>query len=321
MSGDHYVARTYLKHFSDSGLGGMLHGYGKRSGKRFECWPADVCKTWNDDLNTEFLSEPNLLGDYRQIFEPEWNRALAAILSNRFNDADKFVIAGYFACLKTCTPTWKRVGGQTYVHVMTSILREKIRHQKASGKVDQQLVDGLAMIEKGHLLLEVDPQWIKAQATVALLNYAWQFYNQDWTIQECPAGCHFITSDNPAVQMTPEIGHVAVHYLPLNSSFCLRLQYSRRVSDLGNDAARYVRRPPLGQIRYRTASEETVAHINKLVCMGADELIFASRKTDDVGALVTENSTYKLVSEFIQIHREAEDSVVDGFMIKFRKSQ
>ena len=57
---DHYIAQTYLKHFGDGSKGGMLNAYRKSDGAAFACWPKDVCREWDGDINP-LLSEPGLL--------------------------------------------------------------------------------------------------------------------------------------------------------------------------------------------------------------------------------------------------------------------
>jgi hypothetical protein len=70
MAEDHYVARAYLKHFCDPNLRGMLHGYRKPSGDTFPCWPKDVCREWDGDINPT-LKEPGLLGEsFHHIGQP-----------------------------------------------------------------------------------------------------------------------------------------------------------------------------------------------------------------------------------------------------------
>jgi hypothetical protein len=86
----------------------MLRGYGKRSGKEFPCAPKDICHEWDCDVNPYFKENPRLLGDYRMIFEPQWNPALAAVRAERMSSEDKFVLSGYWALLLICTPTWHR---------------------------------------------------------------------------------------------------------------------------------------------------------------------------------------------------------------------
>jgi hypothetical protein len=69
MSNDHFVAQTYLKHFGDASRGDIMYAYRKSNGDEFPCHPRAVCHEWDGDLNP-LLAPPQLLGDYRKLFEP-----------------------------------------------------------------------------------------------------------------------------------------------------------------------------------------------------------------------------------------------------------
>jgi hypothetical protein len=76
VSQHHFVAQTCLKHFGDATRDGMLHAYRKRDGQSFSCWPKDVCREWEGDLN-KLLERNELLGDFRRSAEPYWNPSAA----------------------------------------------------------------------------------------------------------------------------------------------------------------------------------------------------------------------------------------------------
>ncbi len=107
MAQDHYVAQTYLKHFT--GPTGMLHAYRKSDGRSFQCRPKDVCREADGDVIPDFLSEPEYLGEFRGAFEPLWNGSVAALESRSGDMRDKLHMAGYWANLLVCTPAWRRV--------------------------------------------------------------------------------------------------------------------------------------------------------------------------------------------------------------------
>ncbi|MGX1322563.1 hypothetical protein AB7M17_006016 [Bradyrhizobium sp. USDA 377] len=77
MPDDHYVARTYLKHFA--GDSGKLRAYRKSDGKTFPCASKDICKELDGDTIPEFITDEKLLGKYRAIFEGAWNPAVEAL--------------------------------------------------------------------------------------------------------------------------------------------------------------------------------------------------------------------------------------------------
>jgi hypothetical protein len=215
MSEDHYVARTYLKHFGDQKRGGMLHGYQKPEGQSFPCWPKDVCREWDGD-NNPTLKQPGLLGDFRALFELHWNPAIAKILSGKLGALDKWAVAGYMANLMACVPAWHRASLEAETGMAAPLVREKLRAQKrrgaAIGETQEQL---LALLENGKRL-PLDPDKSKARAVQDLVDYAWQAYNVDWFILRNPSGQPFITSDNPfAYGWSGRLGEPVSRYLPL----------------------------------------------------------------------------------------------------------
>ena len=71
MANDHFIAQTYLRNFGDGSNGGMLHGYRKSDGTQFPCWPKDVCREWDGDLNPSWLTgREHLLGQFRKMVLP-----------------------------------------------------------------------------------------------------------------------------------------------------------------------------------------------------------------------------------------------------------
>jgi hypothetical protein len=70
----------------------MLHAYRKPDGGYFRCWPRDVCHEWDGDVNP-ILKKPDLLGDYRSIFERFLNPSVASILPGTVSAQDKFIVS------------------------------------------------------------------------------------------------------------------------------------------------------------------------------------------------------------------------------------
>jgi hypothetical protein len=116
MPQDHYVAQTYLEAFVDPKTD-CLHAYGKRGSDYFTPSPGSVCKTMNWDQTPKFLSPPGALGLWLKIFEGRWASTVAKLeASHDLALNDKYVIAGYWAHLSTCTPTWRRVASDLQQH-------------------------------------------------------------------------------------------------------------------------------------------------------------------------------------------------------------
>jgi hypothetical protein len=95
---DHFVARTVLRRWYDPDTG-LMYAYRKPSGDAFPCSPESVCAEVGGDLNPDYFKDPNVLGQFRGIFESQWNTAVAAIEKGHPTSEHKLIIAGCFPVL------------------------------------------------------------------------------------------------------------------------------------------------------------------------------------------------------------------------------
>jgi Protein of unknown function (DUF4238) len=301
MTEDHYVARTYLKHFGDPMLQGRLHGYHKPSGNHFTCWPKDVCREWDGDINPS-LKNPGLLGDYRDLFEPHWNLSIAQIESGSLRKEDRWAIAGYMANLMTCVPAWVRVNQHSIVDMKGTLVRESLRADMIQGvelsEVQQKL---LAFLESGSRI-PVDPHEAKAHAIQDLADHAWRAYNADWIVLHNDSQQPFITSDNPlAFSWSGRVGEPVRRYLPVNPAFCIGVTFDPARHDdrkltvqlLEQDLKAASR----GVVRPMSARPIEVREINKLIVQCAEGQIFSSKAFDQLPHLIRKYGRYRLESE------------------------
>jgi Protein of unknown function (DUF4238) len=196
MSDDHFVAKTYLKHFGDIGRNGMLHGFSKKSGKVFPCWPDDVCHEWDGDKN-RLLQHPKLLGEFRAMIERHWNASVESILSGTLSDHDKFVVAAYMANLMTCTPTWRRIGVAIHNQQALAYLSYAKRMKEKYGGQPDLPVEAIEALERGEIAFDTDSDYVKALCTKHLMSYTWVIYNLDWFVLRNDTAHPFVTSDSP----------------------------------------------------------------------------------------------------------------------------
>ncbi len=301
MTQDHYVARTYLKHFGDPVTQGMLHGYHKPSGTRFPCWPKDVCREWDGDINPA-LREPALLGDYRDHFEPHWNPSIAQIASGKLRKEDKWAIAGYLANLMACVPAWLRVNQHTMIDMKGTLVRESLRGDTTRGvelsQVQQKL---LTFLESGSRL-PVDPNEAKAHAIQDLVDHAWRAYNADWIILRNNSQQPFITSDNPfAFSWSGRVGDPVRRYLPVTPNLCIGVTFDPALHDDRKLTAKLLEQDlkagPRGVVRSIAARPIEVREINKLVVQCAEEQIFSSKAFEQLPQLIRKYGRYRLESE------------------------
>lgn len=283
MARDHNVAITYLKRWCDRAKGEPIRTYRKPTGQSFECWPENVCAEAGGDLNPKYLSPPDILGQFRAIFEPRWDAAVDAIEKRKMTAEDKFVVAGYWANLLTATPAWRKIGQQLY---------------------EQEIRAILPMITKNHpppeslkdvkLSVEVDEDYIKAISTKQLLPGAMQLYHQPWTVLTNDTAHEFLTSDNPsAIYPPPVAGGTVARILPLSPRLAISTIMEHQPVPQRHFTQAELSAPPKGGISYMAIVPEGSKLANKLTVINADRFVFSRVATAGIAKLVKKYGDYK----------------------------
>jgi len=301
MPEDHYVSQTYLRHFA--GPNGMLRAYRKSDGRSFPCRPRDVCRETDGDVVPDFLSEPGFLGIYRGSFEPLWNSAVAALASRRCDMQDKQVVAGYWANLLVCTPTWRRMGVLTYDRMTVDYLNAHLALSEKKGTVDPVIADAMEMLRAQKLTLCTDPNFIRAQSVISMMKHMWRLYNADWTVMESET-VDFVTSDNPACfldqgEWTGRPPREFVRYLPISPRMCLSCDIAANYK--GRDVTPDFDIPPEGGIRGGHVSPQVARNVNVSIAKCAENLVFTGAEDDGIRRMVEKYAGFRVDVEFQKI--------------------
>lgn len=290
MAEDHYVAQTYLKHWKPPGPKAMLYGYSKAADKEFPCQTGDVCREWNWDTNPRFKDNPQLLADFRKMFEPQWNPTIGAIRAGTLSVDDRFALAGYWAQLTTCTPAWHRNAVQMYEAQLVDFIPLVVegfakKHPEHREAVEEALA-------KGRIKPRVDEDYVKAILTAHLTDATFLLYEQDWTLLVNHTDASFITSDNPS------------SVFPRRSIFAPLTRFLPLAPDLGVlatiDTARKRCVDPSGAIEdlrsgtlvRRNIDRKLAAHLNRVVAMNADQMVLTTHPDHHVRKLMRKHRRF-----------------------------
>jgi hypothetical protein len=326
MSNDHYVAQTYLKHFGDPAEDGRLHAYRKTDNKRFPAWPRDVCHEWNGDDNV-LLNDQGLLGSFREIFEPYWNPSVKAAVQGQMGYHDKYVIAGLMANLMVCTPAWRRVGislvKQSTQSQLSFAKRMKLKH---GGQPDLP-VEAIEALERGEIVMDTDPNYVKGLATRQLMQYTWVIYNLDWTLITNDTGSPFVTSDNPvALSYSGAPNEPVVRFLPITPRLMLAVRFDPQAAPAATrispqDLEIGLQRPPAGGVTFRECDRRHALALNAIQIRSAERLVFSSTESDETQRLVRRFAKCRMDVDVVEYPDPAgdPDAMVTGTILRVRE--
>jgi hypothetical protein len=300
MPNDHYVAQTYLKHFTDKR--GLLHAFRKSDAKYFPTRPSDICHEPDGDIIPKFLSDPAYLGAFRGAFEPVWNHVVAALKSGTCTKDVKFHVAGYWANLLVCTPTWRRVGIELHSlgvrHAVTAHAQLSAKH----GQPDEMLNRAVSALEQGRMRIQTEADYIRAQGAANVMKYAWALYNAEWLLVENDTDVEFVTSDNPAALLDPGEAWATsspfFRFLPITPRICISSDLSkldRRFRD--QKAKPDFNLSPAGTVKGAQADAKWVGLLNEAVAMCAEDLVLSCRPSEYVRDLTARHAKHRLQVE------------------------
>ena len=270
----------------------MLRGYGKRSGKEFPCATKDICREWDWDVNPYFEDNPRLLGDYRKIFEPQWNPTVAAVRTNQLSAEDKFILSGYWALLTTCTPAWHRNAVELAERQLADFIPLVAKHFAKEKPEYQDFIE--EALAKGWIEPDPDGHHIKALLTQQLTRTTLLLYQLDWVLLHNSTCAPFITSDNPSsVFPRRPFSGALTRILPLAPDFAL-LTTIDSGKKLAIDLPDLEKAPP-GKISRGRVTRREAARLNRITVMNADELILSGRSDSPVRRLVRNHRDFGVV--------------------------
>lgn len=281
-----------------------------------------MCAERDGDRNVEYLRDQNLRRDFRAIFEPHLPNAISGFENCCATATDKHVVSMFMAALMICTPAWRRVGAEILDRQLKGQLIHETRMRARHGHIDDRMAEAVGSLERNELAIEHDPAYVEARATVNAMPTAVSLFRENWTVSINRTTVPSLTSDSPFsidwVQTTPR--PIMFRHLPLSPLVSVTVAHSGRfkIEREPDVIARILAAPQEGGIRYISASLESLERINIAVVQGAEDLVFSSRHSALLAEQVARFASHRLVAEYVEIEDEAENSLVQGAVLKVK---
>jgi Protein of unknown function (DUF4238) len=276
-----------------------MRGYKKAVEGNFPCSPKDVCREWNWDINPLFKDNPGLLADFRKAFEPHWNPAIGEVRSGRISSEEKFVLAGYWAQLTTCTPAWHAHAVEMYERQVLDFIPLVAAHVARQRPADREYIE--KALAEGRIVPDIDGNHVKGVLTQQLTRTISVLYHQDWFVVRNTTEMPFITSDNPS-SIFPRRGPTSplVRFLPLAPDLGLIAVAAARK---GRDDVPLpdLTKPPPGVVRSAIVDRKRAARLNRITVMNANELVFCIGESRQVARLVRNHRRFGLATDRVTI--------------------
>jgi hypothetical protein len=220
MAKDHYVAQTYLKSFSIANKEGFVNVVRKNNLQRLNEIPVkSICYKIDWNSNEYFSENPRLVEDFLKQFEPKWNDCVQRVSDDTYNTITKYLISGYLAYLRACTPTAMRLGASGLSNILQDLYEEI--EAKEFANPDSKYRDVIETIRKhGGTKVSIKEAFPKAMGINALMGIQKIFATSPWIVFKNETPVQFLTSDNPVCLQYWNAGRCDM-YCPITPSLAI----------------------------------------------------------------------------------------------------
>ncbi len=216
----------------------------------------------------------------------------------------KLHIAGYWAHLMVCTPTWTRVAveisNQNAINTVSAY--DTIATER--GKPNVKLRAAIEDVERGDIKVQTEADFVRAESARSVLKFAWALYNGEWDVFENDTGTEYLTSDNPAsfedhgdTWGPPGRRIPFVRYLPVTPRLCIRCDLTRNPRGFRNMDDLDFTKEPLGTIRGGFVGPSIVEKVNACTAKCAEDLVLGSAESDNARDLTARYSRFRVETE------------------------
>lgn len=287
---DHYVSQVHLRRFYAPGLDGKkMYAIRKSDGRSFICGSEDVCRIRDGNTNI-FLSEPRMIEEFAQLFEPKYNWACSVLEQGEVHPDAVFVIAGFAAFVMCCSPTGMRLGSAPHearMSVEAQLMDREGLFDPVPPELGEKSVSEL--IDEGTLVFDIDTRYPQAIGIHNIIGCVTAYGNFHWDIViNRHVNTPFFTSDFP---VAIEAGHdprLVNRVVPLTPHLAIRI--CPRIELSGKKL-----KPTFEHFSFAmlSPSRQEVLAINRAIVRSAEAMVFHPIAAPWVEAFVHKHARFR----------------------------
>ena len=261
MAKDHYVAQTYLRGFGLAEKEDLVNVVRKSNLSRQDAIPVkSICYEVDWSSNEYFPENPRAVEDFLKLFEPNWADCVRSVSADTYNVTTKYLMSGYLAYLRACTPTSVRLGAGGLSHIVNN-LYDKLEEKKLLNP-DTKYREIIETIRKhGGTKVLIKEAFPKALGINALIGAQKVFSTSPWIVFKNETPVQFLTSDNPVCLQYWNASRCDL-YCPLTPRLAIVIHPLRDIEPCEGDS-------------FGSLKPEGVEMLNRLIVQSAeDKVIF-----------------------------------------------
>jgi len=257
---------------------------------------------------TPFLQEPRAIEQFLKTVEPQYDASLAKIRDNKIDQECIHCIAGFVACVLTCSPAARRLNVGPIEAKVDAVARAADA-QGMFGKSPESLGSKSVteLLDEGAIAPKIEPKFPQALGTSSILHFTSTFGNSPWEIfRNFQTDTPFVTSDFPVALEISNFGAPVNRIVPLAPDLAIRITPDIALRGQPHDLkfSKFTKTK-------RAVKRHEAVYLNRLIVQCAEEYVFYNDEFWWVDPFVAKNSKYRIENVKLSIERDGKK----GFQI------
>ena len=287
---DHYVSQVYLKNFYSPELESRMYAIRKRDLKRFTPDAKSVCRI-EDGSTNPYLQESRAIEEFLRGIEPNYNKALQKLAANDIDEECRYVIAGFIAYVRSCSPAGMRIHSGPLKGPVEEIARindsKGLNPKSPAESGSKNITDSL---QSREVHAEIDPKFPQAMGIEQIHDHTTMFQRFKWDIMiNSFADSPFFTSDFPIAVERKSKSPIASQIVPLSPELAIRMSPEPLLAGhhIGFSSVNF-------RHAVRKLNRKEVMSINRLIVRCAECVVFFRDNHEWIPKFVERNAKFRI---------------------------